>query len=89
MFSNVVDSTLLLWYLFFKIRSETLTKRHRISDYQNVFLLQGFSFTDIDDSQDCREREDIIFISLYHIFMLTNIQTFICNFACEIDTAYL
>ena len=29
-----------------------------------------------------------IFITLYHFHQLTNIQTFICNFAFEITTSY-
>ena len=48
-----------------------------------LFFLSGFSFTDTDDSQDSRGREGTIFYSipLYHSHPLTDIQTFICNFA--------
>ena len=52
------------------------------------FFLSGFSFTDTDDSQDSRGRERTIFIPLYHFHPLTNIQIFICNFACEMTITY-
>ena len=47
------------------------------------FFLSGFSFTDTDNSQDSRGREGTFFIPLYHFRLLTNIQTFMCNFARE------
>ena len=53
------------------------------------FFLSKFSFTDTGDSQDSRERKGIIFIPLCHFHMLTNIQTFTCNFACEMTATYL
>ena len=43
---------------------------------------------DNDDSQDSRGREGTIFILLYYFHPLTNIQTFICNFACEMNITY-
>ena len=52
------------------------------------FFLSGFSFTDTDDSQDRRGRGGSSFIPLYHFHPLTNIQTFICNFACEMTITY-
>ena len=52
------------------------------------FLSSGFSFTDTDDSQDSREGRGPSFIPLYHFHPLTNIEIFICNFACEMTIAY-
>ena len=49
-----------------------------------MFFLSGFSSTDTDDSQDSRGREGTTFYStlpLYQFHPLTNIETFICNFA--------
>ena len=52
------------------------------------FFLSGFSFTDTDDLQDSRGREGPSFIPLYYSHPLTNIQIFICNFACEMTVTY-
>ena len=48
------------------------------------FFLSGFSFTDTDKSKG----RGPFFIPLYHFHPLTNIQTFICNFAREMTIAY-
>ena len=48
------------------------------------FFLSGFSSADTEDSQDSRGREGTTFYStlpLYQFHPLTNIETFICNFA--------
>ena len=52
------------------------------------FFKSGFSFADIEDSQESKRREETIFILLYHFHPLTNIQKFTCNFAREMTTAY-
>ena len=52
-----------------------------------LFFLSGFSFTDTDDSQDSRGRGPS-FIPLYQFHPLTNIQIFICSFACEMTITY-
>ena len=49
----------------------------------SFFFLSGFFFTDTSDSQDSRRMEGTIFFPLCHFHPLTNIQTFICNFTCE------
>ena len=54
----------------------------------HIFFLSGFSFTDNDDSQGSRGGRGPSFILLYHFHPLTNIQTFICNFACEMTITY-
>ena len=51
-----------------------------------IFLLSRFSVTDIDNLQDSRGWEWSIFILLYFFHPLTNIQTLICNFACQMTT---
>ena len=53
-----------------------------------IFFLSGFSFTDTVDSQDSSGRTGPSFIPLYHFRPLTNIQAFICNFACEMTITY-
>ena len=52
------------------------------------FFLSKFSFTDTEDSQDSKGREEAIFITLYHFYPLRNIQTLTCNFACGMTTTY-
>ena len=54
----------------------------------SFFFLSGFSLTDTDNSQDSRGREGTFFIPLYHFHLLTNIQTFMCNFAREMTITY-
>ena len=49
------------------------------------FFRSEFSFIDTDDSQH-RERQRTIF--LYHFHPLTNIQSLICNFACDMTAVY-
>ena len=57
-----------------------------------IVFLSGFSFTDTDDSQDSRGREWTILYTiwntLYHFHPLTNLETFIYNFACEMTITY-
>ena len=52
--------------------------------------LSGFSLTDSNDAQDSRRRKGRgpSFIPLFHFHPLTNIQTFICSFACEMIILY-
>ena len=46
-----------------------------------ISILSAFSFTDTD--------EKTFFLSpFYHFHPLTNMQTFICNFACQMTTTY-
>ena len=51
----------------------------------SFFFLSGFSSQTQDYSQDSRGP---FFIPLYHFHPLTNIETLICNFACEMTTTY-
>ena len=71
----------------FKFKLERLiTKNHFSYIYEYIyFFLSGISFADTDNSQTSREREGIL---LYHFHPLTNMQTFICNFACEMTITY-
>ena len=66
---------------------EVLNKTHHYR-YLIVFFVSGFSFIDTDDWQDSRGREGTIFYSMLPFPPLTNIQTFICNFACEMTITY-
>ena len=54
----------------------------------SFFFLSRFFFTDTDNSQDSRGKEGTFFIPLYHFHPLTNIQTFMCNFAREMTITY-
>ena len=51
---------------------------HRTGNERVFFILSVFF---PDGSQDSRGREGTIFYPLYHFHPLTNIQTFVCNFA--------
>ena len=57
--------------------------------YTFFFSIRVF-FTDTDDSQESRgmEGKGPSFIPLYHFLPLTNIETFISNFACEMTITY-
>ena len=60
-----------------------------LNHYDYNFSPSGFSFTDTDDSQDSKGKEGTICYStlpLYH--PLTNIYTFICDYACEMTVTY-
>ena len=48
-----------------------------------TYFFSAFSFA---DSEDNMGREKTIFIPLYHIYLFTNIQTFICGFASQMTT---
>ena len=50
------------------------------------FVVSKFVFTDIDDSQDSRGKEGTILFPLFYLHLHTNIQIFICYFACEMTT---
>ena len=52
-----------------------------LAKYIYIFFLSGFSFTDTDD-RTAGEGRGTSFIPLYQLHPLTNIQTFIWNFAC-------
>ena len=63
---------------------------HLLTPYElrpNFFFYQGFlhrhwRFTGLQGG------EGPSFIPLYHFHPLTNIETFICNFACEMTITY-
>ena len=61
---------------------------HRKNFDKTIFFPIKVFFTDNDDSQDSRGREGPFFTPLYHFHLLTNIETFICNFACEMTIKY-
>ena len=53
----------------------------------HVYILSVFFFS-FTDTHDSKGKEGTCFIPLYHFYMLRDIQTFICNFACEMTTTY-
>ena len=56
-------------------------------DVINIFFFyQGFLSRTLTTHRTAGEGRGPFFISLYHFHPRTNIQTFICNFACEMTT---
>ena len=53
-----------------------------------VFFLSGFSSQALTIRRAAGEGRGPSFIPLYHFHPLTNIETFICNFACEMTMTY-
>ena len=56
--------------------------------YDLIFFLLGFSSKTLTIHRTAGEGRGSSFIPLYHFHPLTNIQTFICNFACEMTITY-
>ena len=52
------------------------------------FFYQGFLLQTLTTHRAAGEGRGLSFIPLYHFQPLTNIQTFICNFACETTITY-
>ena len=52
------------------------------------FFLSGFSSQTLTIHRTAGEGRGPSFIPLYHFHLLTNIETFICNFACEMTIKY-
>ena len=52
------------------------------------FFYQGFLSRTLTIHRTAGEGKGPSFIPLYHFHPLTNIQTFICNFACEMTITY-
>ena len=52
------------------------------------FFYQGFLSRTLTTHRTAGERRGPFFIPLYHFHPLTNIQTFIYNFACEMTITY-
>lgn len=53
-----------------------------------AFLVSQFSFTGIDDCQDSKEGVEIIFIPVYSLHRITNIEINICSFATKMTTLF-
>ena len=56
--------------------------------YMLFFFLSGFSSQTLTIHRTAGEGRGPSFIPLYHFHPLTNIDTFICNFACEMTITY-
>ena len=57
--------------------------------YNGFFFLSGFSSQTLTIHRTAGEGRGPSFIPFYHFHPLTNIETFICNFACEMTIAFL
>ena len=56
--------------------------------YYYYFFLSGFSSQTLTIHRTAGEGRGPSFIPLYHFHPLRNIETFICNFACEMTITY-
>ena len=56
--------------------------------YIYFFFLSGFSSQTMTIHRTAEEGRGPSSIPLYHFHPLTNIETFICNFACEMTITY-
>ena len=56
--------------------------------YCCCFFCQGFLSLTLMTHRTAGEESGPFFIPLYHFHSLTNIQIFICNFACEMTITY-
>ena len=62
---------------------------HPCSDFKwEQIFLSGFSSQTLAIHRTAGEGRVPSFIPLYHFHPFTNIQTFICNFACEMTITY-
>ena len=55
---------------------------------EGFFFLSGFSSQTLTIHRTAGEGTGPSFIPLYHLHSLTNIEKFICNFACEMTITY-
>ena len=56
--------------------------------FNDFFFYQGFLSRTLTTHRTAGEERGPSFIPLYHSHPLTSIQTFICNFACEMTITY-
>ena len=56
-----------------------MTKKNLLG---KIFFLSGFSSQTLTIYRTVGKTRGLSFIPLYHFHLLTNIETFICNFAC-------
>ena len=73
----------LIWPYFSRRQTlnfkEILYNCHEFYRIKSLFFIPGFSFTNIDNSQDSRGRDLNFFIPHYHFYPLTIIEAFVCN----------
>ena len=84
----IINSCFTFWNIFSKqtkVANESLVKRI-CKALWTFFFLSGFSSQTLTIHRTAAEGREPSFIPLYHFHPLTNIETFICNFACEMTT---
>ena len=64
------------------------TKMNFKIHYPQFFLSAFFFSRTLTTHRTAEEGRGPFFIPLYHFHPLTNVQTFICNFACEMTITY-
>ena len=60
----------------------------KVKRVKTFFFLSGFSSQTLTIHRTAGERRGPSFIPLYHCHLLTNIETFVCNFAYEMTITY-
>ena len=84
--ANPTDSKFLIHCLLWtKISHQAYS---RVPDSSVFFLLSEFSSQTLTIYTRAGEGMGPSFIPLYHFHLLTNIETFACNFACEMTITY-
>ena len=68
--------------------NENLENKYFKGKKHCFFFLSGFLSQTLTTHRTAGEGRGPSFIPLYHFHLLTNIQTFICNFACEMTITY-
>ena len=95
--SSVYSKNLKLYKSRLQQRSQSTSQVHKnISIYYYhyfffgfVFIYQGFLSQTLTIRRTAGEGRGPSFIPLYDFHPLANIQTFICNFACEMTITYI
>ena len=74
---------------FWLVKLNQWSLRWQITDLGETFLFfQGFLSQTLTIRRTAGEGRGPSFIPFYHFHPLTNIQIFICNFACEVIITY-
>ena len=74
--SSVATENLSYWFMILKMKGSNFF-------FSFFFFYQGFLSQTLTTHRTAGEGRGAFFILLYRFHPLTNIQTFMCNFACE------
>ena len=80
---------LFFFFIFFDLRNLVKCMDSMVPYYSLlIFFLSGFPLQTLMIHRTAGEGRVPSFIPLYHFHPLTNIEKFICNFACEMFITY-